>query len=98
MRKRIYIFSAICAVVLFCSLTLAQEPGVTIDKKLFPNLAEAQHHLNAAAQYVANAQKDPNNHFAGHADKARILMDQADQEIRAAAEAALAAAKQPGKN
>jgi hypothetical protein len=91
--KKTHVFTGICAAVLYCSLTLAQVPVVDIDKNLFPNLAEAQSLVVQATQRVANAQTDPKNDFAGHADKARLLLVQVNQELRAAAQAALAAAK-----
>jgi|SRR5208337_259824 len=97
--KKIQVFTAICIAVLFCGLTLAQEPVVDIDKKLHPNLAEAQRLVVGANSYVALAQKDNTYDMQGHAEKARQLLAQVNQELKAAAEAANAAnaARQKGK-
>jgi hypothetical protein len=97
--KKIQMFTALCIAVLFCGLTLAQEPVVDIDKKIHPNLAEAQRLVVQANNYVAIAQKDNAYDMQGHAEKARQLLAQVNQELKAAAEAANAAnaARQKGK-
>jgi hypothetical protein len=79
------------AVLLFCGLTLAQEPAVDIDAKNHPNLAEAQKHIVEANRYLNLAQKDNRYDMKDHAEKARQLLQQANQEIRAAATSANAA-------
>lgn len=91
MTKNMQVFTAMLTAVLFCGITLAQEPVMDIDKKKHPNLAEAQRLVVEANRYVAEAQKDNRYDMKGHAEKARQLLVQVNQELKAAAEAANAA-------
>jgi uncharacterized protein YbaP (TraB family) len=91
MTKNMQVFTAMLTAVLFCGITLAQEPVVDIDKKIHPNLAEAQRLVVEANRYVAEAQQDNRYDMKGHAEKARQLLIQVNQELKAAAEAANAA-------
>ncbi len=86
--KRIPVLTAVFAASLFCGVTLAQEPGVDIDKGMHPNLYEAQRLVVQANHYVAEAQKDNRYGLGGHAEKARQLLVQANKELKAAALAA----------
>lgn len=89
--------AATISVFAFCMIMTAQEPVVDIDKRIHPNLAAAQQHLVEANRYIATAQKDNRYDMKGHAEKARELLKQADQELKAAAEAANAAGAAKGK-
>jgi hypothetical protein len=82
------VFTAIGGVVLFCGLMLAQDPVEDIDKALHPNLAGAQHFVVQANYYVALAQKDNDDDMKGHAEKARLLLQEVNHELKAAAIAA----------
>src|SRR5690349_21414375 len=99
MTKKMRVFAAILAAVLFCGITLAQEPAQNINAKMHPNLAQAQRLIAQANQYLARAQKANEGDMRDHAEKARQLLAQASQEVKAAAEAANAAnaAKQKRK-
>src|SRR5579862_6533058 len=88
--NKIKLFTAVLTTLLFCAMTVAQEPLVNVDAKIHPNLAEAQKLLVQANQYIATAQKDNKFDMKGHAEKARDLILQADQELKAAAETATA--------
>ena len=90
MKKKL---AAAGSILAFCMIIVAQEPVVDIDKRVHPNLAAAQEHLVEANRYIATAQKDNRYDMKGHAEKARQLLAQADQELKAAAEAANAAGK-----
>ena len=90
MRTKI---TTIASVLLFCILIAAQEPVVDIDKGRHPNLAEAQRLVVEANHYIAEAQKDNHYDMKGHAEKARQLLVQVNQELKAAAEAANASKK-----
>lgn len=79
--------------MLFCAVVLAQEPAVDIDKRVHPNLAEAQRLVVEANHFVAEAQKDNRYDMKGHAEKARMLLVQVNNELKAAAEAANATAR-----
>jgi hypothetical protein len=89
--KTIQVFTVICTLVLFCGLTLAQDPVVNIDPKVHYNLYQAQSLVVQANHYVAEAQKINNDDMQGHAEKARDLLVQANKELKAAAQAADAA-------
>lgn len=93
MGKQARLLAAILVTVLFCGITLAQEPGVNISPKLHPNLAQAQHLVAQANEYIERAQKANHHDMRGHAEKARQLLAQANQELKAAAEVANAANK-----
>jgi hypothetical protein len=90
MRKK---FAAMVSIFVFCMIIAAQEPTVTIDKRVHPNLASAQQHIVEANRAIATAQKDNRYDMKGHAEKARQLLNEADQELKAAAEAANAAGR-----
>jgi len=92
MTKKTKLFSAILSAVFLCCVTLAQEPVQDIDKKIHPNLAEAQRFVVEANNAIATAQKDNRYDMKGHAEKARQLLAQVNLELKAAAEAANAAA------
>lgn len=89
--KKFQGLTAALSVVLFCGITLAQEPVVDIDPKIHPNLAAAQRHVVEANREIATAQKDNRYDMKGHAERARQLLVQVNQELKAAAEAANAA-------
>jgi hypothetical protein len=91
MTRKIGVLTGILSALLLCALTLAQEPVVDIDKGKHPNLAEAQRLVVEANRHIAEAQKDNNYDMKGHAEKARQLLAEVNQELKAAAEAANAA-------
>jgi hypothetical protein len=88
MRRKIGVATALLSVVLFCGVTLAQEPVVNIDKRVHPNLGEAQRLIADASRYIDVAQRDKQVDMKGHALKAKQLLIQANLELKAAAEAA----------
>jgi hypothetical protein len=93
MTRKIGVLTAILSVVMFCGVTLAQEPVEDIDKGKHPNLAEAQRLVVEANHRVAEAQKDNRYDMKGHAEKARQLLAQSNLELKAAAQAANASKK-----
>ena len=90
MKKKL---ATIFSILALCMMITAQEPVVDIDKNVHPNLAAAQEHIVEANRYIATAQKDNRYDMKGHAEKARQLLNEADRELQAAAEAANAAGK-----
>ena len=88
MTRGIQLLTSICTVVLFCAVTMAQEPVVNIDPHRHPNLAEAQRLMVKANEAIATAQKDNRYDMHGRATKARQLLAQASEELKAAAEEA----------
>jgi hypothetical protein len=93
MTKRSFAFPAVLAAVLLCGATLAQEPVQDISPAIHPNLAAAQKHVVEANNEIATAQRDNHYDMRGHAEKARELLVQANNELKLAAEAANAAAR-----
>jgi len=88
MTKRAFVVPATLAAVLLCGATLAQEPVLDINGSLHPNLAAAQRHVVEANRAVAMAQKDNKWDMHGHAEKARQLLVEVNNELKAAAETA----------
>src|SRR6202035_2883455 len=82
------VITTILSAALFCGVALAQQPVEDINKSVHPVLAAAQHHVVEANNNVAAAQKDNRYDMQGHAEKARDLLVQANQELKAAAQAA----------
>ncbi len=81
MRK----LAATVSILAFCIVIAAQEPVVNISKRVHPNLATAQELIVEANRYIVTAQQDNRYDMKGHAEKARQLLLEADQELRAAA-------------
>jgi len=81
MRK----LAATVSILAFCIVNAAQEPVVNISKRVHPNLATAQELIVEANRYIVTAQQDNRYDMKGHAEKARQLLLEADQELRAAA-------------
>jgi len=91
MTRKMRVFTATLITVLFCGITLAHQPVQDIIPKVHPNLAQAQRLVAQANQYLERAQKANRGDMKGHAERARQFLAQANQEIKAAAEAANAA-------
>ncbi|MGC2473375.1 MAG: hypothetical protein WA485_03510 [Candidatus Sulfotelmatobacter sp.] len=88
MKKKAFAYPALLAALLLCGATLAQEPVQDINPKIHPNLAAAQRHVVEANQAIAVAQKDNHWDMHGHAEKARQLLVEVNNELKAAAETA----------
>lgn len=100
MTRKMRVFIATLIAVLFCGITLAQKPVQDINPKVHPNLAQAQRLVAQANEYLERAQTANRGDMKAHAERARQLLAQANQEIKAAAEAANAAnaAKKKGRH
>jgi len=86
------LINMILSAALLCSIvTLAQTPVQNIDKNRHPNLAEAQHLVFQANEAIILAQKEQRYDMHGHAQKARQLLVEVNQELKIAAEDANAA-------
>lgn len=79
MKTRNLMLGSVLCVGLFIS-------GVTVAQERHPNLAEAQHLIDQAIGKIDTAQADTHQHLGGHAQKAKELLAQAKEEIRAAVE------------
>ena len=68
-------------------VAVAQGPVVDIGGK-HPNLRDAQQHLVAAYGKIIDAEHDRNETLGGHGARAKQLIMEADEELRAAANVA----------
>jgi hypothetical protein len=78
----------VAPLVLAASAVVAAPPADNVSGKRHPNLAAAQRLSTKAYEKVVAAQQANEWDMAGHAQKAKDLLDQANQELKAAAEAA----------
>ncbi|MBS1852427.1 MAG: hypothetical protein JST79_16090 [Acidobacteria bacterium] len=83
MISTLVLLAATCAL-----LYAASAPTVTVDSSRHGNLASAQQSIVAAWQSINTAQQENRNHLGGHAEKAKDLLNQANQEIQYAANSA----------
>jgi F0F1-type ATP synthase membrane subunit b/b' len=67
---------------------LAQKPVQNVSHQRHPNIAAAQHLAEQAFNKITAAQKANEFDMDGHAAKAKDLLDQANRELKLAAEAA----------
>jgi hypothetical protein len=63
-----------------------QQPVHNVSAKRHPNLAKAQRQTDAAYQSIVAAQQANEFDLGGHAAKAKDLLDQANRELKQAAE------------
>ena len=80
MKRKFWTGSFLLAVA-SSALLLAQSPLVDIGQR-HGNLRAAQQSIVAAYQRIDDAQRDDNEHLGGHAQRAKELLVQADQELR----------------
>lgn len=83
----------VLGVLLGCLFTLgglavAQRPAQNVSGARHPNLAAAQRLSAQAYQRILDAQKANEWDMQGHAQKAKELLDQANAELKQAAQAA----------
>ena len=74
--------------VLMAGATFAQRPPENVSPRRHPNLAAAQRLVEQAFNRITDAQRANEFDLAGHAEKAKALLDQANKELKLAAEAA----------
>jgi hypothetical protein len=79
---------SIAPLALAASVALAAAPVDNVSGKRHPNLAAAQRLSTKAYEKVVAAQQANEWDMAGHAQKAKDLLDQANRELKAAAETA----------
>ena len=77
------------SLILLCGCASApQRPTQNVSQRRHPNLAAAQRAIQSAYDNIVAAQQANEWDLAGHAQKAKSLLDQANSEIKQAAEAA----------
>jgi len=86
--RKIIMFGCLTSMVIMVSALAFAEPGRNVSWRKHPNLAAAQKFVDKAFEKISAAQTANEFDMDGHAQKAKELLDQANQEIKAAAEAA----------
>ena len=76
------------SLLLLAGLALAQRPAQNVSAGRHPNLAAAQRLSAQAYQRIMDAQKANEWDMQGHAQKAKELLDQVNNELKQAAQAA----------
>jgi hypothetical protein len=87
MRNIIFLV-IVSTLMLAGSAAYAGEPVLNVSPKLHPNIAAAQRLSRKAFEMIVAAQKANEYDMEGHAQKAKELLDQVNQELKLAAEAA----------
>jgi len=86
--KRILIAGIVSGLMLLPSSALAQQPMQNVSPGRHPNIAAAQRLSEQAFQKLAAAQRANEWDMGGHAQKAKELLEQANAEMKLAAEMA----------
>ncbi|WP_158749635.1 hypothetical protein [Acidobacterium sp. S8] len=91
MKRRNFILTTIAGAAVLCTMAVAQAvpaPYVNIDHYRHGNLAAAQYNIVQAFGFISDAQRANDSHLGGHAERAKDLLSQANQELRFAADVA----------
>ena len=86
MKKFQYSSIVVGLTLALMGVAFAQRPETDIDAKRHPNLADAQHHVAEAYGKITEAQQFYKDKLGGHAEKAIQLLEQANHELKEAAE------------
>jgi hypothetical protein len=84
--KRAVLYGAVLSGALAVSL-FAQRPAENVSPRRHPNIAAAQQAVERAYNKILEAQRANEWDLQGHAQKAKELLDQANNELKQAAEA-----------
>ena len=82
------VLSLLVTLALVLSVALFAQPARNVSANRHPNLAAAQRLADQAFAKISAAQQANEWDMGGHAAKAKELLDQANRELKAAAEAA----------
>jgi hypothetical protein len=87
MRRNKLIGSALALAMMSTGLVFAQKkPAQNVSPKRHPNIAASQRLTAQAYQRIVDAQNANEWDLAGHAQKAKQLLDEANKELKQAAE------------
>ena len=86
MTKFRFLIAALASLLVIGGLALAQRPKDNVSKGLHPNLAAAQRLSTQAYEKIVAAQEANEWDLAGHAQKAKGLLDQVNSELKLAAQ------------
>lgn len=84
--KKACLAAALAVGLALVGVAFAQRPETDINASRHPALAEAQQHVVQAYTKTVEAQQANKDELGGHAEKAIELLDQANHELKAAAE------------
>ena len=95
--KKFVLGSTLVMALLFAGLAQAQMgaqqgqmkgqgQNENVSSKRHPNLSAAQHHIDQALEKITTGQQANEWDLGGHAKKAKELLDEANKEIKEAAE------------
>ena len=84
--RSLYVVAALAIALIFMGVTFAQRPEMNIDPARHANLAAAQQHIGEAFAKIEEAQRANKDELGGHAEKALELLNQANHELKEAAE------------
>ena len=84
---------AVAACLMFAVVAFAQKPARNVSPNRHPNIAAAQRLAAQAFDKITAAQKANEFDMKGHAQKAKELLEQVNNELKQATEAANANAK-----
>ena len=90
MKKRNMLVGIVLALALMCTgfVYAQKKPAQNVSAKRHPNIAAAQRLTAQAYQRIVAAQKANEWDMEGHAQKAKDLLDQANNELKQAAQEA----------
>ncbi len=91
MMRRNVMVAIVLALALLCTglvFAAQKKPATNVSAKRHPNLAAAQHLTAQAYEKIIAAQQANEWDMEGHAQKAKELLDQANNELKQAAQAA----------
>jgi len=88
MNRRRIVTGVIGSLLVIGGAAVAQRPERDISEGRHPNLAAAQRFSQQAWDRIVAAQEANEFDMQGHAQKAKELLDQANRELKLAAEAA----------
>ena len=86
MRIHLTVFTA--GLLILSTAVFAQKPSQDVSRQRHPNIAAAQRLVDQAFKRITDAQRANEWDLGGHAEKAKQLLDQANAELKQAAEAA----------
>lgn len=86
MKKTYYLVVVLAVGLFLVGMSFAQRPETDIDPHRHGNLAEAQHHVLLAYESAKKAEAEHPAEYGGHAGKAIEALNQANHELKEAAE------------
>ncbi|HEU4843617.1 MAG TPA: hypothetical protein VFT05_05085 [Burkholderiaceae bacterium] len=84
MRRSTHIMASGLVALVACSAAIA-DPVQNVSPQVHPNLAAAQQLISQAFYRVRDAQVANHDDMGGHAARAKVLLEQANDEIKQAA-------------